>query len=316
MGGEVGVESDPGKGSVFWFTARLGIASDRSPVYAPAADIRGRRVLVADDNDVARTVIMGMLQAMGLHVAGVSSGYDAIAAVERAVEAGKPVEVVFVDCRMPELDGLQTVRRIQSLALGQPPAIVMMTAYGRDEMALELREAGAQEVLIKPVGQSVLFTTTVKALGFRHAIVAPPPRSASEPKVTGTSGRVLLVEDNEVNQMVVSMMLSNAGQAVDIAADGSIAVEMVQAHAYDLVLMDMQMPVMDGVQATIEIRKLPGMQSLPIVALTANVMNSDRQRCMDAGMNDFLTKPIDIRQLHGVLQRWTRHTPQLQAAGK
>ena len=174
-----------------------------APVDAPASDIRGRGVLVADDNNVARTVIMG------LHVSGVSSGYGAIAAVERAVEAGKPVEVVFVDCRMPELDGLKTVRRIQSLALAQPPAAVMMTAYGRDEMALELREANAPQVLFKPVGPSVLFTTTAKALGFRHAVV-PPPRRAVEPKLTGASGRVLLVEDNELNQMVASMMLANA----------------------------------------------------------------------------------------------------------
>ena len=316
MGGEVGVESAPGTGSRFWFTARLGIALDRSPVHAPAAGMSGRRVLVADDNDVARTVIMGMLQAMGMHVVGVSSGAGAIAAVQHAAEAGKPVEIVFVDDRMPGLAGVETVRRIQSLALPQPPAVVMMTASGQDEMVLERQAAGAQDVLVKPVGASVLFNATAKALRFRHAIASPPARSAGEPEVTGTTGRVLLVEDNEVNQLVASMMVTHEGLAVDVAADGSIAVEMVRTRQYDLVLMDMQMPVMDGVQATIEIRKLPGMQSLPIVALTANVMDSDRQRCLDAGMNDFVTKPIDIRQLRSVLQRWTRHTPQLQAAGK
>ena len=272
-------------------------------------------MLVADDNKVARTVIMGMLQAMGLHVEGVSSGFAAIAAVERAVEAGKPVEVVFIDCSMPELDGLHTVRRIQARALAQPPAVVMMNAYGRDEMAVELRKPGAHEVLVKPVIPSVLYTTTVKALGFRHAVVpsVPEPRRAVEPKLAGTSGRALLVEDNELNQEVSSMMLAHAGMAVDIAADGSIAVEMVQRREYDIVLMDMQMPVMDGVQATIEIRKLPGMQLLPIVALTANVMDDDRKRCLDAGMNDFVSKPIDIRALRGVLQRWVRPKPPLPA---
>ena len=310
MGGDVGVESEPGKGSKFWFTARLGIASDRSPVYACAADMRGRPVLVADDNDVARTVIMDMLQAMGLNVAGVSSGYGALAAVQRAAEAGRPVEIVFVDCRMPELDGLETVRRIKLLALAQPPAVVMMTAYGdRDPMALELQAAGAQDVLAKPVGPSAIFNTTAKALGFRHAIVRPPLPS-SEPERTSTGGLVLLVEDNELNQLVASMILAQVGLAVDVAADGSIAVEMVQKRAYDIVLMDMQMPVMDGVQATIEIRKLPGMQSLPIVALTANVMDDDRKRCIDAGMNDFVSKPIDIRALRGVLQRWILSKPQ------
>ena len=316
MGGEVGVESHSGKGSKFWFTARLGIASDRSPVYHHAADLRGRRVVVADDNGAARTVIMGMLQVMGLHVVGVSSGYGAIAAVQNAAEAGKPVEIVFVDCRMPELDGVETVRRIQSLTLAQSPAVVMMTASGRYEIALELQAVGAHDVLVKPVGPLVLFNTTVKALGFRHAAVPPPSRRAGEPRGPVTSGRVLLVEDDELNQMVASMILSDAGLTVDIAANGSIAVEMVQAREYVLVLMDMQMPVMDGVQATIEIRKLPGMQSLPIVALTANVMDSDRKRCMDAGMNDFVSKPIDIRQLRGVLQQWTRLPPQLQVADK
>ena len=228
MGGEVGVESDPGKGSIFRFTARLGIASVHSPMFTPTADMLGRQVLVADDNDVARTVIMDMLQAMGLQVAGVSSGYGAIVAVQRAAEAGKPVEIVFVDCRMPELDGLETVRRIQLLALEQPPAVVMMTAYGdRDPMALELQAAGAQDVLVKPVGPLAIFNTTAKALGFRHAIVRPP-LPTSEPERTSTGGLVLLVEDNELNQLVASMILARAGLAVDIAADGSIAVEMVQ----------------------------------------------------------------------------------------
>ena len=316
MGGEVGVESYSGKGSKFWFTARLGIAADRSPVYPHAADLRGRRVVVADDNGAARTVIVGMLQVMGLHVVGVSSGHGAIAAVQNAAEAGKPVEIVFVDCRMPELDGLETVRRIQSLTLAQSPAVVMMTGSGHDEIALELQAVGAHDVLVKPVGPSVLFNTTVKALGFRHAAQPPPSRRAGEPWGPVTSGRVLLVEDDELNQMVASMILSDAGLTVDIAANGSIAVEMVQTREYVLVLMDMQMPVMDGVQATIEIRKLPGMQSLPIVALTANVMDSDRKRCMDAGMNDFVSKPIDIRQLRDVLQQWTRLPPQLQVAAK
>ena len=316
MGGEVGVESDDGEGSMFWFTARLGIAPDGSPAPAPAADILGSRVLVADDNGAARTAVMDMLQAMGLNVAGVSSGYSAIAAVERAAEAGKPLEIVFVDSSMPELDGAQAVRRIQALELAQPPAIVMMTRAGHDQMLLEPQVPGAHHLLVKPVVPSVLFDATVKALRIRHATASPPPSSppaAARSLGIGVGGRALLVEDNEINQIVASMMLAQAGLAVDIAADGSVAVAMVQEREYDIVLMDMQMPVMDGVQATIEIRKLPGMHSLPIVALTANVMDADRKRCMDAGMNDFLSKPIDIRALRGTLERWVRPKPQPQA---
>jgi len=310
MGGEVGVESVLGEGSTFWFTAMVGVGADRACEQAPSLDLRGRRVLVVDDNDVARTVILGMLQAMTLEPTGVSSGKSAVSAVQWAAETGRPFEIIYVDWQMLEMDGLETVRRIQSLGLEKPPLVVMVTGYGREELQDEAEAIGVLDVLAKPLSPSVLFGTTMAILERRG--VARPARGLDATVAAGGTSlesirgaRVLLVEDNDINQIVASEILTDAGLIVDIAADGQIALDMVQARPYDIVLMDMQMPVMDGVQATIEIRKLGRFEALPIVAMTANAMEQDRQRCLSAGMNDFISKPIDPEELWRVLLRWT-----------
>ena len=311
MGGDVGVQSQPGQGSTFWFTALLGVgAAVAASESTNPLDLHGRAVLVVDDNDVARTVIMGMLQVMHFEVTGVSSGRGAITAVRQAAAAGNPFEIVYVDWRMPEMDGLETAWRIQLLGLQPAPCIVMVTAYGREEMLKESEAMGLREVLVKPICASTLFNTTINALeGRPRARVARVAAEAAD-GVTELSAirgvRVLLVEDRDINQIVASEILTHAGLVVDIAANGRIAVDMVQAHPYDIVLMDMQMPVMDGIEATIEIRKLGRFDALPIVAMTANAMAHDRQRCLDAGMNDFVSKPIVFDELWRTLLRWTR----------
>ena len=309
MGGEVGVQSRPGEGSTFWFTALLGVGAAPPPDVAATRDLRGRAVLVADDNDVARTVIMGMLQNMTFDVAGVSSGQGAVAAVQRAAAVGKPYEIVYLDWHMPEMDGVEAARRIQLLRLEHPPQIVIVTAAGREEVLRAIEPIGLCHVLAKPVCPSALFNSTISVLGSRYA---PQPGGADEAAEGRTvmarlqGARVLLVEDNDINQIVASEMLTDAGLVVDVAADGSIAVDMVQAQPYDVVLMDMQMPVMGGVEATIEIRKLGRFSTLPIVAMTASAMAQDRQRCLEAGMNDFVSKPIETDELWRVLLRWMR----------
>jgi two-component system sensor histidine kinase/response regulator len=302
------VESVHGKGSTFWFSARLGLGTAMRRELVPTLDLRGRRAFVVDDNDHARAVIAEMLEAMTFSVAQASSGAEAVREVQRAAMAGQPYDVVYMDWRMPGMDGIEAARRIRALGLASPPMLLMVTAHGREEVLRETGHAGIDDVLIKPVNPSLLFDTTMGVLGGRRE---SPARNVAEavsddPMVPLRGSRILLVEDNDINQQVARELLEDAGLEVDIADNGEIAVRMVSAKSYDLVFMDMQMPVMDGLAATREIRALPCFASLPIVAMTANAMERDRKRCLDAGMDDFVVKPIDPQALIATLLRWIR----------
>ena len=308
MGGEVGVESEYGQGSTFWFTVRVGIGVAQTWALPSSLDLRGRRVLVVDDNDNARAVLHEMLASMTFRVTDVSSGQAAVAEVRRAAATGKPYAIVFLDWRMPGLDGIEAARQIRGLGLEPEPRLILVTAYGREEALHQADKAGIDEVLIKPVTSSLLFDTAMQLVGG-----APVESRAPVAPVVGTvdlsalrGARILLVEDNELNQEVAAGLLTEGGFRVDIADNGQIAVERVQQTAYDLVLMDMQMPVLDGVSATREIRQWPGCTALPIVAMTANAMQQDKERCLAAGMNDFITKPIEPDELWAALQRWIK----------
>ena len=308
MGGEVGVESEYGQGSTFWFTVRVGIGVAQTWALPSSLDLRGRRVLVVDDNDNARAVLHEMLASMTFRVTDVSSGQAAVAEVRRAAATGKPYAIVFLDWRMPGLDGIEAARQIRGLGLEPEPRLILVTAYGREEALHQADKAGIDEVLIKPVTSSLLFDTAMQLVGG-----APVESRAPVASVVGTvdlsalrGARILLVEDNELNQEVAAGLLTEGGFRVDIADNGQIAVERVQQTAYDLVLMDMQMPVLDGVSATREIRQWPGCAALPIVAMTANAMQQDKERCLAAGMNDFITKPIEPDELWAALQRWIK----------
>ncbi|MBC7434879.1 MAG: response regulator [Bdellovibrionales bacterium] len=311
MGGEVGVDSEFGKGSTFWFTVRLGLSQQLRRSLMPNPDLRGRRALVVDDNDHARTVITDMLEGMTFDVASTASGSGALLAIETAAAQGRPFDVVYLDWRMPVMDGIETARRIKALGLAHAPRLIMVTAHGREEMLKETETMGIKDVLVKPISASMLFDTTMGAMGAHRAEQRVRGLAAAEPTellADRQGARILLVEDNDINQQVASEMLTGAGMVVDIAGNGLEAVDMVQATRYDLVLMDMQMPVMDGVDATVAIRRLPALSSMPIVAMTANAMAQDRKSCMDAGMNDFLVKPIDPDALWKMLAKWIRPT--------
>ena len=308
MGGSVGVESEPGKGSTFWFTARLGIGRSEAQGSLPRPDVRGRRVLVVDDNDNARTVLCDMLRGMTFVVDEAASGPAAIETVREAAAAGKPFAIVLLDWKMPGMDGAEAALKIRELGLDPAPRLAMVTAYGREEVLREAESAGIEDVVIKPVSASILFDTVMRLLGLEvpERRTALPETRPREILAAVAGARLLVAEDNEVNQEVARALLTDAGFAVDVAANGRIAVEMAGAGAYDLILMDMQMPEMDGLEATAAIRRLPGLAAIPIVAMTANAMASDRERCLAAGMVDFVAKPIEPDELWAALLRWLR----------
>ena len=236
-----------------------------------------------------------------------ASGEEAIGMVRQAAEAGERYEIAFVDWQMPGMNGIETGKRILALAdLGSPPHLVMVTAYGREEVLRQAEETGFENVLIKPVTSSILFDTAVVALGADggQTDTAQAGPSFDIDKMRGA--RILLVEDNEINQEVAMGQLEDAEAFVDLAENGEVALRMIRDNDYDVVLMDMQMPVMDGVEATRIIRSNPRFEHLPIIAMTANAMASDRTLCLEAGMNDHIAKPIDPDQLFSVLLQWIR----------
>ena len=267
----------------------------------------GRRVLIIDDNPQARAVLSSMLTSMTFEADEAPSGLEGVEMVRAAAENNKPYEIVFVDWQMPGMDGFETGKQIRALPnLQVPPQLVMVTAYGREEVLKQAEENAFANILIKPVTASMLFDSAVEVLGTTNSKnyeVAPAP-TGELGQIRGA--RVLLVEDNELNREVALGLLEDAELAIDIAENGQVAVEMVGKNNYDLVLMDMQMPVMDGIAATRAIRLKPQFQSLPIIAMTANVMESDRERCTEAGMNDHLAKPIDPEALSAALLRWIK----------
>jgi PAS domain S-box-containing protein len=324
MGGEVGVDSVLGSGSTFWFTARLGLGERRGRPVLPQIDLRGRRVLVVDDNAHAAQVLAELLSAQAFEVRSVHSGVEAVALVREAAVTGVPFDIVMLDWQMPGLDGLQTAARIRSLGVEPMPNLVIVTAYGREEVIRGAQEAGIDHLMLKPVSPSILFDTMMRVLG-AGSIDAEPGQTGDDERRTPAlhalaplrGARVLLVEDNELNQQVACELLRAAGFVVDVAADGQQAVDRIAASvqalgsAYDIVLMDMQMPVLDGVSATRKVREDIRHAALPILAMTANAMAADRQRCLEAGMQDFVAKPIEPDALWRALAAWIRPRPGL-----
>ena len=322
MGGDIEVASELGKGSRFDFTARFArSAQPRRNLVQP--DLRDRRVLVIDDNSHARTVLATMLSGFTFIVDEAPSGQEGIEMICHASRLGKPYEIVFIDWQMPGLDGIETGKKIRaSLDLSTIPHLVMVTAYGREDVLKQAEENGFENVLIKPVTPSILFDTVSGALGAKAEVTpsavtdtAKAHLSLDIDRVCGA--RVLLVEDNKVNQLVAMGHLEDAKLFIELAENGEVAIQKVRDNDYDIVLMDVQMPVMDGIEATKVIRSDPRFGSLPIIAMTADAMARDRELCLKAGMNDYIAKPIDPNQLFEVLLRWiTRAVDSVKPAPK
>ncbi|MCG5240668.1 response regulator [Azospirillum doebereinerae] len=312
MGGAVGVDSEPGQGSTFWFTTSLGVAAGAGERQnAPAAGLRGRRALVVEDNDSTRAVICDMLRSMTFVVQEASGGAEAVEIARAELTAGAPFDIVFADWRMPGMDGIETVTAIRDLhTKGTAPAFVLVTAYGGAEIMHRAQRASVDEILVKPVNPSVLLDSASRALGIagNDTIPSAAPDATIEERLAGL--RILVAEDNALNQDVARELLTSAGALPDIVDNGAIALERLEHEHYDIVLMDMQMPVMDGLTAARRIRERPELKDMPVVAMTANAMESDRRNCLDAGMNDHLPKPIDPEELYAMVARWAGRTAQ------
>ena len=310
MDGEVGVQSELGKGSTFWCTARLAIGQDSAaprPLAVPAT-----RVLVVDDHPTARATTAGLLRRLGFSVEQASGGTQALDLLPRAQADGRPFEAVLLDEHMPEMDGYATARHVGALGLDPVPRLAMMTLSDREAVRARASGVGITELLAKPLNPSLLYDGMVQLLdlapeGSLRRTEARTDEAGLLERMRALGGAdLLLAEDNAINQLVACELLKDAGLRVDVADNGRIAVAMAQKRHYDLVLMDMQMPEMDGLQATRALRAIEALQGLPVVAMTANAMQADRERCRDAGMDDFVSKPIDPETLWTVLLRWLK----------
>jgi two-component system, sensor histidine kinase and response regulator len=308
MGGNIGVESRVGEGSCFYFTATFPRTTAAEPVPAVPADVRGLKVLIVDDNENSRTVMQHVVTSLGFRATLASSGRDGLEQLRREGAAGNPFDLVLLDWRMPDLDGMAVSRQMKGDPLLAPVHIIIMTAFGRGAEIERAEEIGVDAFLIKPVKPSLLFDTVMN-------IFSADGPATGESRILSRASRdtelfagvcVLLAEDNLVNQKLASAVLGGMGLGVDIVADGGEAVAAVGSKAYDAVLMDIQMPVMNGYEATRAIRRDPRWANLPIIAMTANAMKGDREECLEAGMDDYVSKPIDRQELFTTLKKWVK----------
>jgi CheY-like chemotaxis protein/HPt (histidine-containing phosphotransfer) domain-containing protein len=308
MGGEIWVESEHGQGSTFSFTANFGLGKEKAKErFKPSAGLRGMKVLVVDDNATSRGIFQETLESFSFEVTLATSGQEGLTELEKASES-HPFELVIMDWQMPGMDGIEASRRIKDhQGLSKIPAIVLVTAYGREEVMQHVEEIGLEGFLLKPVNPSMLFDTIMQA--FEQAVpetlrIAQKKEQETETLKNIKGAQVLLVEDNEINQQVAKEILEGAGLNVTLANNGQEAVNAVTENNYDAVLMDVQMPVMDGYEATRAIRDDQRFKDLPIIAMTAHAMAGDRDKSIQAGMNDHVSKPIDPQALFQTLQKY------------
>jgi two-component system sensor histidine kinase/response regulator len=308
MGGRIVVKSSPGKGSTFHFDLEFPLSGEPERVAVAPPELDGARLLLVDDSEVAREIMCEALQALPLRVDTAASGLEAEAALLAADAGGDPYRVVLTDWQMPGMDGITLARRIGgNPALRHPPSVVLVTAFGREEVQQEAEAAGIRGFLCKPIGQSALVDTLV-------TLFAPPssPNARGRCRVkSGEAGdsvaRVLLVEDNLVNQQIALELLQAQNIAVDVAATGREALDLLHdggPEAYDLVLMDLEMPQLDGHAATVELRKDARFDKLPVIAMTAHALAEIRERCLREGMQDYVSKPVEPEKLYATLARW------------
>ncbi|MCG8616196.1 MAG: response regulator, partial [Desulfobacterales bacterium] len=284
MGGDIGVDSEYGKGSTFYFTARLGIAEEQAACKQVDAgdDLHGMKILVVDDNATAREIFTSYLDTMGFRITTVASGRKALEAVQ-AAPGDDPFRMAIMDWQMPKMDGIETAEKLLALPGPNPvPKIILATAYDREAAQQQAKDVDLSGIIVKPLTQSTLFDAIMTANG-RTVERKGRINDAYLEQVEGIKGaRILLVEDNEINQQIAVEILESAGLAVDVAENGKVGAAAAIEKSYDLVLMDIQMPVMGGMESTRLIREQKSPEDLPIVAMTAHAMSGDRDKSLEA----------------------------------
>ena len=318
MGGELAVESAQARGSLFHFELHFGL-QPRDAAWSRSGsdrDLSGTRVLVVDDNAAARELLAAMSQALGLRVDAAAGGEEALMRVAQADAGDVPYQLLLLDWKMPGMDGVTCVQALFArAALRHPtPVVIMATAFGREEVRQRLaeRQLKVGALLTKPVTPSALLDACATALGRTPLVPTRGARRAEarvDHRAAVAGARILLVEDNAFNQELAVDLLSRAGVAVSVAGDGQQALNMLARERFDAVLMDCQMPVMDGYAATRALRRQPSLRTLPVIAMTANAMVGDREAVLEAGMNDHIAKPIVVDEMFATLARWVKPTP-------
>ncbi len=306
MGGSIDVESRPGHGSTFWFTVRLARQTQVTTAPPPSARLAGRRVLVVDDNATNRQILRHQLGYWGLRVTAVESGPKALAQLQQAAAAGAGYELAILDMKMPEMDGLALARAIKQDAALAGARLVLLTSFGQRGHGAEAARIGIAAYLTKPVDEADLYDCLVEVLDEARRAPHLVTRHSLREQRPAISAHVLVAEDNEVNQKVAAKILERLGYGVELAENGKEALAACARRRYDAVLMDGQMPGMDGYEATRRIRQREtrGARRVPIIAMTASAMKGDREKCIDAGMDDYVSKPVTPEALAAVLRKW------------
>ncbi len=307
MGGEIWIESEYGKGCVFFFSASFGLGTSiELDSISSAEQMCDRRILIVDDNITNLTMLKATLQAWGCHVTTAESGSEALKLLRLSVEAGSAFDLVLLDVQMPKMDGIQVAQMIHDDdSYGQPPVVLASSIGTRNDMA-QNRELTCAAYLTKPLKQSVLKETLIRVLSTASNVGksnVPEPNQVPIDR-RKYSSRVLVVDDNVVNQVVAKRLFEKCGCDVMLADDGIHAIETIKQNAFDIVFMDVQMPRMDGYEAARRLRAMSEYQSLPIIAITAHAMVGDRQLCLDAGMDDYITKPFKFDGLRNMVDKW------------
>ncbi|MBF0255181.1 MAG: PAS domain S-box protein [Gammaproteobacteria bacterium] len=311
MGGRIWVESELGVGSSFHFSARFGKQQGAWSPLRRVTELGAQRILVVDDNASSREIIGSMLASMGLRVDQAATGATALALLEQA-KADDPYKVIIMDWKMPGLDGIATVRAIQAnQQLESVPTVIMVTAFGREEVREAAEGVAISSFITKPVTPSSLLDAIMVAVG--KEVVRENRSLRQQDAILEAINRIrgaklLLVEDNEINQELALELLTSNGLFVEVVNDGQAALDLLDVQTFDGVLMDCQMPVMDGYTATMKLREQERFADLPILAMTANAMEGDREKALAAGMNDHIAKPINVKEMFNTMAKWIKPT--------